>query len=241
MSSSPNRSSASARRADERSVGYSRRIMISLAITLGMLIGLANIPATIEFGRIGWTARPHVMAPHLEIMQPVNVESEAPISQAPIADTGLMEDVVSDWDRKRAAADEAEPAKRILTSEARRIDLHRVLNFAEEQPQLIGGLAGYYLNIEYPEEAREAGIQGRLLLSFVVERDGRTTDIRVEQSLHPLCDSAAVVALRRSRFVAGRQNGESVRVRMRLPVRFMLLDEPAPSPALSQASDQSGS
>jgi len=111
-----------------------------------------------------------------------------------------------------------------------------ILEFAEVAPTLVGGLGNLYLHIRYPQAAIDQGIQGQLVLRFVVEPDGRTTDIVVEKSLHPLCDSAAVRALREVAFRPGRQDGEATRVRMRLPVRFRIVDsggEPLPDSTLA--------
>lgn len=102
-----------------------------------------------------------------------------------------------------------------------------VHDFAHVAPQIVGGLRAFYIDIDYPAAAREAGVQGRLILDFIVEPDGSATEIRVIRSLHPLCDSAAVDALSRTRFVPGVRDGEEVRVRMRLPVRFRLLEQQA--------------
>jgi protein TonB len=88
----------------------------------------------------------------------------------------------------------------------------------------MGGAGSFYLSIDYPEEARRRGIQGRVILDFIVNAQGRTQDVRVLQSLHPLCDSSAVAALKRTRFVPGKRNGEAIPVRMRLPVRFQLVN-----------------
>jgi protein TonB len=93
-----------------------------------------------------------------------------------------------------------------------------------QRPQIVGGRGSFYLSIEYPEEARRQGIQGRVILDFVVDVDGRTQDIRVLKSLHPLCDSSAVAALERTRFIPGQRDGEKIPVRMRLPVRFQLVN-----------------
>ena len=79
-----------------------------------------------------------------------------------------------------------------------------------------------------------------VVLAFVVELDGSLSELEVLQSLHPLCDSAAVNALRKTRFIPGRQNGRVVRVRMRLPVRFRLVDpEPTDSTTATQLTDAS--
>ncbi len=125
------------------------------------------------------------------------------------------------------------------TNAERRMEIPRleraVYDFAEVMPQVVGGMRAFYINIEYPEEARRAGIEGQLILTFTVETDGTPTGIRVLRSLHPLCDSAAVRALRLTRFMPARRNGEDVRVRMRLPVRFTLIDHPASSEDSSEA------
>lgn len=90
-------------------------------------------------------------------------------------------------------------------------------------PEIIGGLGALYLHIQYPQEARDKGIQGRLVLEFTVTPEGVTDHIRVLDPLHPLCDSAAVRALRTVRFAPGTRDGEKIPVRMTLPVRFELV------------------
>jgi protein TonB len=123
------------------------------------------------------------------------------------------------------------PDSALVALEAR----NAVLEFSEQMPEIEGGVGAYYLNIRYPKAAIEAGVHGRLILSFVVERDGRPSQIEVLQSLHPLCDSSAVRALRQTRFVPGHQNGEPVRVRMRLPVHFKIVTPTADSRAEADA------
>ncbi len=108
-----------------------------------------------------------------------------------------------------------------------------VLDFVEEMPQVRGGLAAYYIHIEYPAEAKLRGIQGRLILGFVVEPDGTTSNVHIMDGLHPLCDSAAVRALRRTTFIPGQHQGKAKRVRMRLPVRFVLIDPDSTGTAVS--------
>jgi TonB family protein len=84
------------------------------------------------------------------------------------------------------------------------------------------------LHIQYPPAAREKGIEGRMELTFTVDRDGDTRNIIVSESLHPLCDSAAVDALRSVRFRPATYKGTNIPVRMSLPIRFQL--EPTPPP-----------
>jgi len=127
------------------------------------------------------------------------------------------------------SAVDPEPVKPRLT----KLTYMPIVDFAELMPEIRGGLAAYYIHIEYPEEAKMLGIEGRLVLAFVVEPDGSTSDIRIVNSLHPLCDSAAVRALRHTSFIPGQHEGQPRRVRMRLPVRFVLVDPDSSNAAVS--------
>ena len=98
-----------------------------------------------------------------------------------------------------------------------------VLKHAEIMPKIRGGLGAYYILIDYPEKAISQGIEGSLVLTFTVNKDGSTSNIVVSKPLHALLDSAAVKALRQAHFIPGQNLGESVRVQMRLPVRFKLV------------------
>lgn len=114
-----------------------------------------------------------------------------------------------------------------------------ILDHAEIMPTIRGGLGAYYILIEYPEEAIQQGIEGKLTLTFTVNEDGTTSDIIVSQPLHTLLDSAAVQALRRTQFIPGQHRGRSARIRMRLPVRFKLIEpvDPAPTSELNVETD----
>jgi len=99
-----------------------------------------------------------------------------------------------------------------------------ILDYAEVMPEIHGGLRSYYILINYPEEAIHLGIEGKLSLTFTVNQNGSVSNIIVSEPLHALLDSAAVQALRRTRFIPGQHLGRSARVRMKLPVRFELIN-----------------
>ena len=78
-------------------------------------------------------------------------------------------------------------------------------------------------NIKYPAIARESGIQGRVFLSFVVEKTGKITDMKVVKDIGGGCGKEAMrVVETMPNWKAGNQNGNPVRVRMNLPVLFKL-------------------
>ncbi len=95
------------------------------------------------------------------------------------------------------------------------------------QPMFRGGLSafGRYLgnNIHYPDHERDYNIQGRVILSFVVEKDGKITDIKVNKSVSPGIDLEAVRVLNESpRWVPGTMFGKPVRVAYSVPISFSL-------------------
>lgn len=92
----------------------------------------------------------------------------------------------------------------------------------ENTPEIVGGKGALYLQINYPYEARVKGIEGRLKLKFTITRNGAVRRIEVEESLHPLCDSAAIRGLRAVQFRPAERDGEPIPVRMSLPIRFEL-------------------
>lgn len=92
----------------------------------------------------------------------------------------------------------------------------------EQMPELIGGLAALQKNIKYPEMARRAGIEGRVIVQFIVKEDGSIEDPRVIRGIGGGCDEEAVRAVSQAKFNPGRQRGEPVRVQYSLPVIFQL-------------------
>ncbi len=78
-------------------------------------------------------------------------------------------------------------------------------------------------NLRYPPIAEENGIKGRVVCQFVVERDGSISDIRVVRSVDPSLDKEAVRVIKAMpKWIPGKQNGSSVRVKFTLPVTFTL-------------------
>lgn len=97
---------------------------------------------------------------------------------------------------------------------------------AEVMPEPIGGLAGIFERVAYPDEARRDGASGTVILSAMVEPDGTVSRVEVLRGVHDLLDAEARRVLLETRFKPGMQGGERVRVRMNLPIRFALLDPP---------------
>lgn len=103
----------------------------------------------------------------------------------------------------------------------------KVFDVVEEMPSFPGGQGALmqYLNnnIKYPIVAQENGVQGRVIVSFVVERDGSISDVKVARSVDPSLDREAQrVVKSMPRWSPGKQNGSTVRVKYTVPVVFRL-------------------
>ena len=103
----------------------------------------------------------------------------------------------------------------------------KVFDVVEQMPSFPGGPSALFeylsKNIKYPVVAEENGIQGRVIVTFVVERDGSITDVRIAKSVDPSLDKEAQrVVKSMPRWIPGKQNGSSVRVKYTVPVAFKL-------------------
>lgn len=104
---------------------------------------------------------------------------------------------------------------------------NKVFDVVEQMPSFPGGPSALmkYLseNVKYPVVAQENGVQGRVVVSFVVEKDGHITDVKVVRSVDPSLDKeAARVVKSMPSWIPGKQNGSAVRVKYNVPVSFKL-------------------
>lgn len=103
----------------------------------------------------------------------------------------------------------------------------KIWDVIEQNPEFPGGyeelMKFLSTNIKYPAIAAENGIQGKVILQFVVSKTGAISDIVVVRSLDPSCDREAIRVVRMlPKWIPGKQNGENVNVRYTLPVSFTL-------------------
>lgn len=114
-----------------------------------------------------------------------------------------------------------------MTSTAQTKKNDMVFDVVEVMPQYPGGqiaMLKYIMeNMKYPEQAMKEGIQGRVAVRFIVEKDGSISDVKPVLSVHPLLNKEAVrVVKSMPKWSPGKHNGKPVRVRFNLPVMFKL-------------------
>ena len=127
--------------------------------------------------------------------------------------------------------DEAEgevlKAKEVVVDEKPKEEETKVFDVVEQMPSFPGGDAELmkflHDHMKYPAVAEENGIQGRVICTFVVERDGSITEVKVIKSVDPSLDKEAIRVLKSMpKWIPGKQNGSAVRVKYTVPVNFRL-------------------
>ena len=103
----------------------------------------------------------------------------------------------------------------------------KVFNVVEQLPEFPGGMGEMMkflsMNVKYPESAKEAGRQGRVIVQFVVEKDGSISSAKILKSVSPELDAEALRVVNvMPKWTPGMQKGQPARVRFTLPIAFRL-------------------
>lgn len=108
---------------------------------------------------------------------------------------------------------------------ARNSETDTVMDKCEVMPKFPGGESGMMKfiteNVEYPKEAAEKGIKGKVLVEFVVERDGSINEVKIKKSADPILDKEAMrIAKAMPKWKPGTIDGKAVRVKYIMPLTF---------------------
>jgi len=159
-----------------------------------------------------------------EIVQTEQVETPPPPPKPPVPvevpNDEVLEDQVininSDMDLDSPLDIPAPP------DEPEAEDEDEVFIVVENRPELIGGMASLQRKVNYPEMARQAGIEGRVVVQFVVNEKGEVVDPKVVRGIGGGCDQEALRVIKTAKFKPGMQRGKPVKVQYTLPINFQL-------------------
>ena len=158
-----------------------------------------------------------------EIIQTEHIETPPPPPRPPVPqevpDDEIIEDADFDIDAEMRLDGPMDLPPPPQEDEEEEEDFFTVV---ENMPELIGGLAELQSRIEYPEQARRAGIEGRVYVQFIVNEEGQVEDPEVIRGIGGGCDEEAIRAVRQAEFRPGMQRGRPVRVQYSLPIVFRL-------------------
>jgi protein TonB len=116
---------------------------------------------------------------------------------------------------------------KIAPVEEEKEDPNQIFLVVEETAAPIGGMPAFYefvsKKLKYPAQARRMGVEGKVFVEFVIERDGTITDVKAIKGIGAGCDEEAVRVLQSApKWKPGKQRGKPVRQRMVLPIAFKL-------------------
>lgn len=171
----------------------------------------------------------------MEEVQQTEQETEPPPPPRPPApveapNNAVIEQQDLDFDASLDLSEEMdvrrEPPPPETSDEQKEEDESEEIFVAVEQSPDCGGIQAVQKEVTYPDFARKAGIEGRVIVQFVVDEEGDVTRPKVTRGVHTLLDKEAVRAIQELECTPGKQRGTPVRVRMSMPVVFRLKDGP---------------
>ncbi len=205
--------------------GYFFRIQIGLIISILLFIGLFNINIHVEPG-MSYEMQERELIEMEEIIQTEIIHTPPPPPRPPvpiavpndvILDDDLLDfDAFLDMDNAMAATPAPPPPDNEEEEEP------EVFVIVENMPEMIGGLDALQRAIVYPEIARRAGIQGRVVVQIVIDTEGHPRNPQIVRSVGGGLDEAAIKAVMQMRFTPGMQRGRPVNVQYTIPVQFRL-------------------
>ncbi len=215
-----------------------------LSILMGMVVAFAVLFVGFEWGSKDIQVATAdegvadiIAEEEIEITRPENTPPPPPPPPAPAAAEVLnvveddveleQQDIITSEDNATEAQTQTYVAPVVQEEEEEEESAQQIFTVVEKQPEFPGGTAALfkYLSkaIKYPVIAQENGIQGRVVCSFVVNRDGSIVDIQVMRGVDPSLDKEAIRVIgEMPKWKPGEQLGKPVRVRFILPVQFRL-------------------
>ena len=145
-------------------------------------------------------------------------QKDATVKMGPVGEVVVVE-------QAPATQEKVEPVE---MSNAMKVEKQEgAFDVVEQMPQFPGGPAALMQflsqSVKYPKEAFEQGIQGRVIATFVVEKDGSISEARIVKSVDPALDTEALrVVNAMPNWTPGMQSGEAVRVKYTVPITFRL-------------------
>ncbi len=211
-----------------QSLQKSYRITMELGLILSLTISLLVV-------RMDFNPAPEKEVIKVETQEEVFIEEivqtkqelKAPAPPRPVVpievpNDEVIEDEIIDIDAEIDFGDvlDVPPPPRPTNDEEEVED--EIFIIVEQPPVLIGGINAIQKKIVYPPIAMKAGIQGKVIVQFVIDKQGNVIDPFIVRGIGGGCDEEAIRAVKEANFKPGMQRGRPVQVRYTLPITFKL-------------------
>lgn len=208
---------------------YGLTIEVGLVFALLVLIGLFNMQIQLN-QEFDTTPVVQEVVQMEEIIQTEQIAKPPPPPRPQlavvVADDVVLEDDDLNFD---AALDIGEPLADLPPppppDEPKEVEEEyddEIFMVVEEMPELIGGIEALQKKIKYPEMARQAGVNGRVFVQFVVDEEGNVANPVVLRGIGGGCDEEALRVIKSAKFKPGKQRGKPVKVQYVIPIVFRL-------------------
>lgn len=205
------------------------RLELSLIVAIGLLVALFRLPLLQDTDTFEYTLAEQEVV-EMEEIQQTKQEVAPPPPPRPMTPIAVADDVILDEEPLNLdatldineAIEYVPPPPPTPTEEPVVEEEPEIFVVVEDMPQMIGGIQALQSIIEYPEIAVQAGVEGRVIVQFIVDEEGNVVDPVVIRSLGAGLDEEAIRAVSQMRFIPGKQRGKAVRVRFSVPVTFKL-------------------
>jgi periplasmic protein TonB len=162
--------------------------------------------------------------PVTEQLPPPPPKIEQPNIVEVLNEEKIEEDLNIDMDNEMDVS-ESKPEVAVVPVEVEEEDPNTIFTIVEESAAPVGGINAFNEfvsnRIVYPPQAKRMGIQGKVFVEFVIEKDGAITDVKVLKGIGAGCDEEAVRILRMApKWNPGKQRGKPVRQKMVVPLNF---------------------
>lgn len=205
---------------------YNRVFKISLIIVISMLIAAFRFFPDVEQEALEMEG-PQELITVEDIMNTKHENRPPPPPKPPVPIEAPSDDLLDDVEIGTMEIDMSEEvaAPPPPPKEEKKIIVEEEPQFfvaVEQQPEPIGGLAALQEKVVYPEIAQRAGVEGKVYVMAYVNEEGIVEKAEVMKGIGAGCDEEAVKAVLETRFTPGKQRGRPVRVKMGLPIVFII-------------------
>lgn len=198
---------------------------MGLVISLLIFIGLTKIDFDVKKSEVTFKGEQEVV----EMEEVVQTEQQnrpppPPRPQVPVAvpNSEIIEDVEINIDAEIDMDESLELPAPPQEEEAVEEEEEDFFVSVEKMPKMKTSLAALQKQIVYPDKAQKAGVEGRVIVQFVVNEKGEVENPRVIRGIGGGCDEEAIRVAKLAQFEPGEQRGVPVRVQFTLPIMFML-------------------
>ncbi|MEX0778563.1 MAG: energy transducer TonB [Balneolales bacterium] len=203
---------------------YILRVEVGMILALLLLIALFRVNFNVE-GELDFTEREQDIVEMEDIVQTEQIDTPPPPPRPPVPvevpNDEIIEDDMFDLDSDLDldAPMDLPPPPPPPEDEEEEPEIFQVV---EDMPEPVGGIQAIYNNLEYPDVARRAGIEGRVSVQFTVDANGNVSDATVLRGIGGGADEEAISAIMNTTWTPGRQRGRPVPVRFVYTVQFRL-------------------